>query len=71
VADAAPAGPPAAVVPLPDTSSPVPASAVVPVDRVMASLGEGADAARRRAAGAAESLTVGKRSAHTRYRGQR
>ena len=51
------------VVPQPDASSWSPASAVVPVDRVTAALGEGAEAARRRAAAVATSLTIPKRSA--------
>ena len=74
VADAVPAGRASAgsAAPvMPDAASWVWASAVVPVDRVVASLGEGAEAVRRQPAGAAESLTVGKRSAGTRYRGHR
>ena len=51
------------VVPSPEASSWVPASAVVPVDRVTATLGEGADAARRRAAAVAKSLTIPQRAA--------
>ena len=68
---AEPAGPPqpsarsglvGGVVPSPEASSWVPASAVVPVDRVTATLGEGADAARRRAAAVAKSLTIPQRA---------
>jgi hypothetical protein len=51
------------VVPAPEASSWVPASAVVPVDRVTATLGEGADAARRRASAVAKSLTIPQRTA--------
>jgi hypothetical protein len=39
------------------------------MDRMAATLGEGADAVRKRAAAAAKSLAVGKRSANTRYVG--
>jgi hypothetical protein len=48
-----------------------PASAVVPMDRVAATLGESAEAARRRAAAVAKSFPIGKRSAHTRNSVQR
>jgi hypothetical protein len=50
------------VVPLPEPSSWAPASAVVPVDVVAATLSEGAEAARRRAEAVAKSLTVRKRA---------
>jgi hypothetical protein len=60
----------AAVVP-PPAAPWAPVSAVVPVDRVAATLGEGAEAARRRAAAIAKSFPIGKRSAHTRNSVQR
>jgi hypothetical protein len=46
------------VVPQPAASTWLPASAVVPVDRVAATLGEGAEAARRRAAAVAKAFGI-------------
>jgi eukaryotic-like serine/threonine-protein kinase len=47
-----------AVIPIPEASTWAPASAVVPVDVVAATLSEGAEAARRRAEAVAKSLSV-------------
>jgi hypothetical protein len=48
-------------VPQPDASAWLPASAVVPVDRVAATLGEGVEAARKRAAAVAKALSISSR----------